>query len=155
MNNYYSTNKDLLNKGIRNNNLFIYYRDNYIYIECDEIRCFRTSMRRLRNSLCINSDEIVRQLIIKYIKNISLEKVNENLFNLIIEYPHIINVTFNIKRKIKLQEINNFLNIKDTDNSNIIIKKQNDKILLLLDKLNEYKKNNKEIDTEEEMFIIF
>lgn len=147
-------NNNILKKGIIEKNLLIYYKDNFVYIELDDIRCFKLSMKRLRNTFNINSDDTIINILIKYIKNISIIKKNDNLFYFMINYPKESDSTFKYEYKIKLKELNDFSNIKKNDDIKTIVAKQNKKILILLNKINEYNKKYKELDTDDEIFII-
>jgi len=153
-NKYLEINNDILKKGIIEKNFLIYYKDNFIYIELNNIRCFKLSMRRLRNTLNINSDDTIKYILIKYIKNISIIKKNENLFYFQINYPKESNSTFKYEYKIKLKELDDFTNIKKNDDIKTIVAKQNEKILILLNKINEFNKKYNELDTDDEIFII-
>jgi hypothetical protein len=149
-----SQDKIILEKGIvGNNNIFIYLRDEYFYVQQDHIRCFKFSMRRAKNTLNIKDTNHLLNLIIKNIKNIYLEKINENLFYLNLSYKLVGCIDFISTQKIKLKEINNFLIISNTDNQDIIIKKQNEKIIILLNKIDEFKKKYKEPTTDDEFII--
>ena len=146
----------ILEKGIYNEKLFIYFKNEYFYIHISNIRCFKVSIKRVKNTLCIKSINEVKKLFIKCINNITIEKKNDNLFYLKIFYYQNTNTIFNIiNNKIKLKEVNDFLSIDKTDSPNLIIKKQNEKILSLLEKIKVYENTYKEIDTDEEMFIIY
>lgn len=153
INNYSKTSEMiLLEKGIGNNNIFLYLKDKYFYIQHNYLRCFKFSLRRAKNTL--NKDiNILLKIFIKYFNNIILEKQNENLFYLSITYPSINNKNFISKQKIKLKEINNYLYISKQDNLEIIIKKQDEKINLLLNKIEEYEKKYNECDTDDELFL--
>lgn len=145
----------LLKKGIRGNEFFLFYTDMYFYVQISDIRCFKFSMRRAKNTLRINEGIYVKEILYHCIQNISIEKQNENLFFLNINYPKKHNEIYNINHKIKLKEINNFINLSDLDNQDTIIKKQNEKINSLLNKINEFENKCKDPDTDEEMFLTY
>ena len=145
-----SDEESILEKGICENNIFIYFRDKYFYIQENHIRSFKFSLMRAKNTLDIKHTDYIFKIFIKYIRSIKLEKENENMFFLNISFP-IGNFIF--PHKIKLKEINNYLFILGTDNSNIIIKKQNDKIASLLSKINEYEKRFKDSSTDDEFIL--
>lgn len=149
-----SQEKIILEKGIvGNNNIFIYLRDAYFYVQQDHIRCFKFSMRRAKNTLNIKDTDHLLNIIINNIKNIYLEKINENLFYLSLSYKLAGYINFISTQKIKLKEINNFLIILNTDSQDIIIKKQNEKIIALLNKIDEFQKKYKEQTTDDELII--
>jgi hypothetical protein len=157
MNKYYLNSKSdeqlILEKGIYENNIFIYLRDKSFYIEENHIRCYKFSVRRAKNSLDIKDNDFLFKIFIKNIKSIKLEKKNANIFFLIITYPISGIKHLMIPQKIRLREINNYLVILNTDNPDIIMQKQNDKILLLLDKIDEFEKKFKELSTEDEFIL--
>lgn len=139
-----SEEKFILEKGIiGNNNIFIYLRDKYFYVQDGNIRCFKFSMRRVKNTLNISDTNHLLSIIIRNIKSIHLEKNNENLFYLNL-----------FSQKIKLKEINNFLIISNTDTQDVIIEKQKEKIITLLNKINEFENKYKEPTTDEELILI-
>ena len=147
---------ELLEKGISTNNLFIYYKNKNLYIQEGSIRCFYISFKRLRNTLMIKSDDDIKLIIVNNIKSINIIKKHENLHYMNIYYPHYCNIQFIVKKDIKLKEINNFLQISNTDNNNIIIKKLNEKINILLNKIDEYKsKSSDEVNTDDEIIIMY
>lgn len=144
----------LLSKGISNNKIFIYLKNEYIFIKQSDTRCFTVSMRRLRNSLNIKYDNEIYNIIIKNINTISVEKENHNYF-LIINIPSNLNIMRNFNYKIKIKEIYDFLDLYQTDSKDIIIKKQHEKIFNLLEKIKYYENKYKEPTTDEEMFILY
>ena len=143
----------ILDSGISNEQIFIYSKDNYIYIIENNIRCFKASFKRLRNVMCMKLNNDIKNIIIENIKNIKLVHKNENSCILTIEKTKKINFNYNCKYDIKLKEVNDFLNINNNDNYNLIIKKLYKKIDILIKKINEYENKHKEPTTEEEMFI--
>jgi hypothetical protein len=148
---YFKSEEELiLEKGIYGDNIFIYLRDKYFYISENHIRCFKFSLRRAKTTLNISYNESLYKIFIKYIKTIKLEKINENLFYLIILYPVLGIKNLIIPQKIKLKEINEYLALLNTDSPDIIIKKQNEKLLSLLSKIDEFEKKFKEPTTDEE-----
>lgn len=154
---YYNSDSIInLKKGITGDNFIIFLKDNYFYVQLCPIRCFRFSLRRAKNILNMKNIEEITTIFLKYIKNINIEKINENLFFLNISYPLNGFSKFDgiiLNKKIKLKEINNFLFISDYDDRDKIIKKQNDKIKSLLDKIEEYENKYKEPNTDDELFI--
>jgi len=145
----------ILERGIRGNQIFLYFRNGYFYIQISDIRCFKFSIRRAKNSLCIGTIDEVKKIFVKFIDNFTVEKQNDNLFYLNVNYPHKNNNNISIGYKIKLKEINNFLNVLNVDNADTIIKKQDQKILSLLEKIKVYEDKYKETNTDDEMFIIY
>ncbi len=145
----------IIEKGIYNNNLLLYYRNGYFHVQISFVRCFKFSTRRAKNSLHLKTSEEVKKLFIKCINDITIEKQNENKFYLNICYSPNLNKIFKINHKIKLKEINDFLSVSKNDNSNTIIQKQNEKILLLLEKIKSYEEIHKELNTDDEMFIMY
>ena len=151
---YHKSDEELiLEKGIHYNNIFIYLRDKYFYINENHLRCFKFSVRRSKNSLNIKSNESLYKIFIDYIDTVKLEKKNENMFYLIISYPTLGITNLIISQKIKLKEINEYLLLLNTDSQDIIIKKQNEKLLLLLSKISEFEKRFKEPTTDDEFII--
>lgn len=144
-----------LEKGISANNIFIYLKDKYFYVNENQIRCFKFSVRRAKNSLNIKSSDLLYKIFISYAETIKLEKKNENMFYLILSYPLAGFQNLIIPHKIKLKEINEYLLLTDTDSPDIIIKKQNEKLLLLLSKIDEYEKKFKEQSTDDEFILLF
>jgi hypothetical protein len=159
MNNFFNNESNEITnqliKGVGTEKFYLYLQDNNIYIKISDIRCFRVSLRRLRNIFHIKNDDEVKKIFLKYYPNISVEKQNENSYYLNIHFPQKINITFNLNHKIKIKEINNFLYIHKTDKLETIILKQNEKLLSLLEKLNQYENKYKELTTDEEMFLIY
>lgn len=159
MNNiFYNESQELssqLNKGVQTEKFYLYQQDKYICIKISDFRCFKVSMRRLKNTLHQKYEDEIKKIFLKYYKNITIEKQNENLYYLNIHFPQKLNQTFNINYKIKIKEINNFIDIYSTDNYQTIISKQNEKILSLLEKIKEYEKKYKDPNTDEEMFLMY
>lgn len=169
-------NKTILEKGILiNNNIFIHFEDNFFYIQESPTRCFKCSLKRAKNSLNIKDTNELFLIFVKNINNIKLEKKNNNLIYLTISYyrhgifyPSISSSTYNSDKniktitdekkqknynttqKIKLKEINDFLFISKTDNHETIIKKQHEKIITLLSKINELENKLNEPSTDDE-----
>jgi hypothetical protein len=153
---YCKTDEELfLEKGINSNNVFIYLKDKYFYVKENHIRCFKFSVKRAKNSLQIKSSDSLFKIFIGYAETIKLEKINENLFYLIISCPLSGIQNLIIPHKIKLKEINEYLPITNTDSPDIIIKKQNEKLLSLLSKIDEYEKKFKEPSTDDEFILPF
>lgn len=145
----------LFQNGIQGNNFLFYYTDKYFYIKINDTRCFKFSMRRAKNSLHLDNEQSVKELFYKHIKKIWVEKQNENLFHLNVVLPLGTNQSFNYINKIKIKEVNDFINLSNFDAKDMIIKKQRDKITYLLNKISEYENKFKEPTTDEEMFIIY
>ena len=137
----------ILEKGIYNDKIFMCFKNNYYIVQINNVRCFKFSVKRAKNSLLVKSSNEINKLFIKSICNIDIEKYNDNLFYLTIK-----NLTL---AKIKLKEISDFISFKKTDSSEIIIKKQNEKIQSLLDRIKLYEEKYENIDTDDEMFILF
>lgn len=142
-----------LEKGIMGDNFFLYFKDNNFYLKHDHIRCFKFTLKRAKNTLGIKDTTQLLRMFIDYIKNINLEKKNENLFYLVICYQLAGFTNFISNNKIKLKEINNYLLITNTDSKDEIIKKQNEKIILLLNKIEEFEKKYSEPTTDDELII--
>ena len=143
----------ILENGINGNKIFIYLKDNYFYVNQDYIRSFKFSIRRAKNTFNIGDIDQLSRIIINNIKNIYLEKKNENLFFLSVSYQLTGFANLICTKKIKLREINNFLTILNTDSQDIIIKKQNEKIISLLNKLDAFEKNHEEPNTDDELIL--
>lgn len=139
-----------LQLGIGNDNLFIHSSDNQLYIYQNRIRKYRVSFRRLVKTTSISLSDIL-ELIIKNIDSIYVCEKDSNINKL---YLVIKNYNFHYKMtfvyKIKLKEINEYLDLANSSNPNEIISKQNEKINILLKKLEYYENKFKEPTTDEE-----
>lgn len=153
--NLYNNSGSILDNGIGNDKIFIYSKDNYLFIVENDIRCFRVSFRRLRNIMHLKTNGEVKNLLVENIKNTSLKKKNENHHFLNIVYTKKINNTYDLKYEIKLKELTEFLNINNNENYTVVIKKLYGKIDILIKKISEYENKYKEPTTDEEMFIMY
>jgi hypothetical protein len=153
--NLYDDTRSILDNGIGNDKLFIYSKDNYLFVIENDIRCFKVSFRRLRNIMSLKTNKEVKNILIENIKKIFLKKKNENLYLLNIYQSKKINNFYNCNYEIKLKEVNEFLNIQKNENFNAVIQKLYDKINILLKKITEYENKFKEPTTDEEIFIIY
>jgi hypothetical protein len=148
----YMRNENLikLQLGIGNDNIFIHSMYDQLYIYQNNIRMFRVSFRRLVKTTNISLSESL-ELIIKNIYSIYVCEKDSNINKL---YLLIKNYNFNYKMtfeyKIKLKEINEYLDLANSGNPNEIISKQNEKIDILLKKLKYYENKFKEPTTDEE-----
>jgi len=158
-NNLFYQNKNevyVLENGIMSNNLFIYCKNKQLYVCENDIRCFSVSFRRLRNTLSIKSDDDIKIIIVKYIKNVSIIKKPHNLYYLNIFYPSGYGFKYTVKFDIKLKEVDEYINIANTDNNNIVMQKLTDKIKVLIEKINQYKSKYKDdINTDDELIIMY
>lgn len=148
----YISNENLikLQLGIGNDNLFIHSQDKQLYIYQNRIRMYRVSFRRLVKTTSISLNEVL-ELVIKNIENIYVCEKDSNinkLYLVIKNYNEYYKMTFIYK--IKLKEINEYLDFANSDNLNEIISKQNKKINILLKKLQNYENKFKEPTTDEE-----
>lgn len=147
----------IMEKGIYNDKIMIFLKNDYFHVQESYVRCFKFSIKRAKNTLNIKDTTHLFNIFIKNINNINLEKKNENLYYLNISdsgskfgsRDYFAIQTY----KIKLKEINNFLYISNIDNHDIIIKKQNEKIISLLSKIDEFEKKFKEPTTDDELII--
>lgn len=149
---FYNNNNNVLKlqQGIMCNELFVYIKNNYLYLAKDNIRLFCVSFKRLKKTISLSLDYIF-SLIVKNPNNICLETNinNPNKFILVIKYSNVqCNAMFT--GKIKLKEINDYLEIAENDNPNLIIVKQYEKINVLLKKLEYYENKYHETLTDEE-----
>lgn len=142
-----------MEKGIFNEKILIFFKNEYFYVQESYTRCFKFSIRRAKNTFGIKNINQLFKLFIDNIENTNLEKKNENSFYLIVSFPLVGFKGLMSTQKIKLKEINNFLSILETDTYDIVIKKQNDKISSLLDKIEEFEKKFKEPSTDDELII--
>lgn len=146
----YDENLIKLQHGIGNDNLFIHSKDKQLYIYQNRIRMFKVSFRRLIKTTSISLSEIFA-LIIKNIHNIYIcdKETKLNRFYLIIQNCNeYYKMTFTYK--IKLKEINEYLDLANFSNPNEIISKQNEKIKILLEKLEYYENKYNQVLTDEE-----
>ncbi len=141
-----------IDKGIYGKNFYIIFKNKYFYIQQSDIQCFKVSEKRVKNTMCIKLIDDIKKIFISNIKNITVEKCDK-LYYLQINYMYNQNLKFISTRKIKLKEIHDFINIKNSDSVDMIIKKQHDKILLLLEKIKTYE--DKELDTDEELITVY
>lgn len=150
----YNNNEDLikLQQGVICNNLFIYCETNYLYFIINDIRMFKVSFKRLMKTIYQPFNKIL-SIIVNTPNNINLtnKPLNSNKFFLEIHHynQHMkINLIYNVK----LKEIDNYLKITENENPNNIIAKQNEKINILLKKIEYYenKYNEPLIDTDDE-----
>lgn len=154
MYNKYLNNTDLikLQRGITCKDLFIYSKNNFLFVIKDDIRMFKVSFNRLKKTFSLSLEKIL-YIIINNIGNISLynDTINTIKYFLVINqsnvYPELA-----LGYRIKLKEIDEYLNLTTNDDLNKIISKQNDKINLLLKKIEFYKKKNIEPTTDDEFF---
>jgi len=152
--NKYLNNTDLikLQRGITCKDLFIYSKNNFLFVIKDDIRMFKVSFNRLKKTFSLSLEKIL-YIIINNIGNISLynDTINTIKYFLVINqsnvYPELA-----LGYRIKLKEIDEYLNLTTNDDLNKIISKQNDKINLLLKKIEFYKKKNIEPTTDDEFF---
>jgi hypothetical protein len=149
----YNNNNDdytKLEKGIKCNDLFIYSKNNYLYIIKDDIRLFNVSYKRLKKTFYPALTDIF-SIIVKNPNNIYLQinKSNPNQFILVI-YHHNNQYNLLFKYEIKLKEIDDYLRIFDNENTNTIIHKQNEKINILINKIKYYKTKYYEPSTDDE-----
>lgn len=158
-NNLFTQNRNdiyLLEKGISNKNLFIYCKNKNLYIQESPIRCFYISFKRLRNTFMTKSDDDIKLIIVKNIKYINIIKKHENLHYLNISYQQYGNIIYTVNKEIKLREINNFMQILNTDTNDTVIKKLTDKINILINKIDKYKFTDpNEINTDEEIITTY
>ena len=153
-NSYSKSNEELiLEKGIHENNMFLYFRDKYFFITENHIRSFKFSLKRAKNSLSITNNDIIFKIFVKYIGSIKLQKVNENLFYLNITYPNVGIKNMMIPQQIKIKEVSDYLVILNNDSLEIIIKKQNDKITSLLAKIDEFEKRFNDPNTDDDFIL--
>jgi hypothetical protein len=150
---YKSDEESILEKGLHGNNIFIYLKDMYFYVNENHIRCFKFSLERAKKSLNVKSKNELFKIFVDYIGTIKLEKKNENLFYLIILYSTSGITNLIIPQKIKLREINEYLVLLNNDSPDIIIKKQNEKLLSLLSKIDEFEKRFGEPSTDDEFIL--
>lgn len=139
-----------LKHGVLCNNLFVYSNTDYLYVVKDEIRIFYVSLNRLKKTIR-RSINYIFSIIIKNPNNVYLENKsdNPNKSILVIKcYVPYHNYVFTYK--IKLKEIDNYLFIIENENLNSIINKQNEKINILLKKLEYYENKYHEPLTDEE-----
>lgn len=139
-----------LQQGIMCNKLFMYTKNNYLYLVKDKIRMFCVSFKRLKKTISFPMNYIF-SIIVKNPDNVYLEtKIdNPNKFILVIKYTNAHrNAIFT--RGIKLKEIDNYLEIAENENPNLIIDKQYEKINILLKKLEYYENKYPEVLTDEE-----
>ena len=150
-----NNNNSIVDKGIKNDNLFIYSKNEELYVIENDIRCFMVSFRRLRNILQLKLNSEVKNILINNISNIKIKKKNENSHFLIIKIIKKITFSYSHNVEIKLKEINDFINIYSKDNESYIINKLFEKINILSKKINEYENKFKEPTTDDEIFICY
>ena len=140
------------------NNINIYFDNKYLYLELDDIRAFKTSIRRIKHLLNIKEDKIAINYIVKNKKHIfiNLEKINNYFMSFNNTKLSLNNYLFNYSVKIKIKEINDYINIKKNDNDNTIIQKQYLKIISLIEKINDYEKILKIdlVNTDDELIFL-
>ncbi len=162
--NKYLYNQDLLKLqgGIECKDFYIYSRDSQLFIVKDDIRMFKVSFKRLKKTFSLALDNIF-SIIIKNINNINLDILPDNpiKYFLIVKKPDD-HFKFLFEYRIKLKEIDEYLNLTslinsnnsnnsmNSNNQNKIISKQNEKINLLLKKIQFYKSKYFEPTTDEE-----
>lgn len=149
---FYNNNEDLLKlqQGLICNKLFIYSKTNYLYVVKDDIRMFYVSFKRLKKTIRFPINDIF-SIIVKNPNNVYLESKLDNPSKLILIIKHY-NTFYNaiFTYEIKVKEINNYLKIIKNENLNSIINKQNEKINILLEKLEYYENKYPELLTDEE-----
>lgn len=148
----YLYNQDLLKlqEGIMSKDFYIYSKNNELFIVKDNIRKFKVSFKRLKKTFSLDLENIF-SIIVKNIDNIHLDFApdNPNKYFLMIKKTDL-NLKFSFEFKIKLKEIDEYLNLINSDDPKKIILKQNEKINLLLKKIDFYKKKVFEPLTDEE-----
>lgn len=154
-NSKYYNNQDLLKLqgGILCKDFYIYSKNDELLIVKNEIRMFKVSFKRLKKTICMCLENIFT-LIVKNINNLYLDFDPENpmKYFLIIKKSDN-NLKFikkNFEYKIKLKEFDEYLNLSNINEQQKIISKQNEKINLLLRKIEFYKKKNLEPTSDEE-----
>ncbi len=153
--NKYLYNQDLLKLqgGIVCKDFYMYSQDNQLFIVKDDIRMFKVSFRRLKKTFSLALDNIF-SIIIKNINNTNLDYTPDNpvKYFLVVKKPDE-HFKFPFEYKIKLKEIDEYLNLTNlinSNNQNKIISKQNEKINILLKKIEFYKLKYFEPTTDEE-----
>lgn len=157
-NNTWKENDDLtlfLEKGFWSEKIFIQLRDKYLFARINSIRCFKVSLRRIRCATSLRNDDEVKKMIASTVDNIFIDNDSNNEYFLNLSYGFKTTQFYDFKCKIKLKEIDEYIDIKKTDSSDVIIKKQNEKILLLLNKIKSHKLKHKDLDlnTDDEFII--
>lgn len=139
-----------LQKGILLNNFFVYSKDDNLFFVKDDIRMFKVSFKRIKKTTGVSLD-IILSIIINDTKNIQIiqEIENCNKYYLVIQYPNP-NYKMIFKYNIKLKEINDYLKISEGEELYHIILKQNEKINILLNKIEYYEKKFFEPLTDDE-----
>ena len=150
--NKYLNNTDLikLQNGIRCKDIFLYSKDTYLLIVKDDIRMFKASFKRLKKTFNLSLENIL-SIIVNNIDNIRLynDPTNTIKYFLIINQNNI-NSILTFTYHIKLKEIDEYLNLTNNNDFNKIISKQNEKINLLLKKIEFYKNKYIEPTTDDE-----
>jgi hypothetical protein len=145
-----------LKKGINGDKFILFYENNNFYIQISDIQCFSFSLRRAKNIFHTKNEYTIKQLLVKNIKNITIDKQNKNLVFLNIIYTYKLNeFPINISHKIKLKELDDYFIVSNQDDKDTLIKKQFEKINILLNKISEYQTKYKEPNTDEELIMIY
>lgn len=138
-------NKDLLKlqKGFVKDNLFLYSKNEYLFIIKDDIRMFKVSFKRIVKTLYCSIENILQVLTDNINKVYLQDGLNDfKIYLVIIHSSHVF--------KIKLKEINEYIKIIHGEKLDNIISKQNEKINILLKKLEYYENKYPEVLTDDE-----
>lgn len=138
-----------LEQGFIRDGLFLYTKNKYLYVIKNDVRLFKVSFKRLVKTI-YNSIYNILYIIINKSNKIYLDEEIENnkVFLIIQYYSKSYKMPFNYK--IKLKEINEYLKITAFDKPDDIINKQNEKIILLLKKIEYHENKYREINTDDE-----
>jgi len=150
--NKYLYNQDLLKLqgGILCKDFYIYSKNDKLFIIKDNIRMFKVSFKRLKKTFSLTLDNVFF-LITKNIDNSNLDLTSDNPDKYFLIIKKMDNhFKFVFEYKIKLKEIDEYLNLSNSNDLDKIIHKQNEKINLLLKKIEFYKKKFFELTTDEE-----
>jgi hypothetical protein len=139
-----------LQGGILCKDFYIYSKNEELLIIKDDIRMFKVSFKRLKKTFRLDLENIFL-IIIKNINNICLDFISNNSIKyfLVVKKPDEYLKSI-YEYKIKLKEIDEYLDLSKSIDPNVIISKQNKKINLLLKKIESYKKKYYEPTTDEE-----
>ena len=138
-----------LQQGVWCGELYVYFKKNYLYVKKGSVRIFGVSLRRLMKSTQLELVQVAN-LIIKNPSTLYLEDGTGPTPTLVLIRQVMTEPVHTVKYRIKLKEINNYLEISETENANSIISKQREKIGVLLKKLEYYESKYPDVLTDEE-----
>lgn len=151
----YTYNYDYLLKlqnGLTNiNKIHLYSKDNKLFLIMNSVRMFCVSFLRLKKTMSLSLNEIF-YIIVKNIDTINFLNPPDtnNVFLVIKNSIHNHNHKYIFEYKIKLKEINKYLDISNKEEPRVTFLKQKEKIKILLKKLEIYENKYHEPTTDEE-----